>query len=177
MNIISSTTNFIRPVLIASLVIASSIAAAQQSERQISATKDFAIGEQRQKGGDRFAAVIMTPQGIQAAGLQFRIAYDPAVVQVASTENCLLNLSSELSGALHSCKDIPERNLVQVVITDLSGKHQIPGGFELGFVEFEARSSGLGDVSNSVSVTDIHVSDNISSKGVSKEVGLDVIEF
>lgn len=179
-NFTSVSADLVRAGLVLSLVVASAISTAQQSDHEIGALKDRSAGasEERQQGGKRFAAVMATPQGIQAAGLQFRIAYDPAVVRVASTDNCLVNLPKVLSGSLHSCKDIPDRNLVQVVITDLSGGHAIPGGFELGFVEFEALDNSPASLAKSLSITDVHVSKNVGSDTTTtKEVGLDVIAF
>lgn len=179
-NFTSISANLVRAGLVLGLVVAATIATAQQSDHQIGALKDRSAGasEERQQSGKRIAAVMATPQGIQAAGLQFRISYDPAVVRVTSTDNCLVNLPKVLSGSLHSCKNIPDRNLIQVVITDLSGRHAIPGGFELGFVEFEVRENAPDALANSLSITDVHVSKNVASDALTKkEVGLDVINF
>lgn len=123
-------------------------------------------------GGNLFAVAPTTP-AVSGRAVQFRIHYDPSKVEVASVEGCLSNLPAEIRNGLSSCRDIREKSLVQIVVSDLNVDGRIPANFELGTIEFRAVES-IETARNSLRVDDIHISKPATAKGVSAEGRLEV---
>lgn len=108
------------------------------------------------KLSSEFSLAPTTP-AVAGRAVQFRIHYDPSKVQVASLENCLINLPVEIRSGLSSCRDISEKSLVQVVVSDLRQDGRIPANFQLGVIDFLALGP-VGSAKSEIFVDDIHVS-------------------
>jgi len=120
----------------------------------------------------KFSVAPMTP-AVAGRAVQFRIHYDASKVRVHSVENCLINLPVEIRSGLSSCRDIPGKSLVQIVVSDLRQDGQIPANFELGVIDFR----GAGSVESAKSglfVDDIHVSRPADASAESSKSGLEV---
>lgn len=158
-------------VLIFTLCSASLLADEAQKDRidpssRIIGEADFS------KFSSEFSLAPTTP-AVAGRAVQFRIHYDPSKVLVASLENCLINLPVEIRSGLSSCRDIPEKSLVQVVVSDLSQDGRIPANFQLGVIDFRAFGS-VGSAKSELFVDDIHVSSPVDTRPEISKSGLKV---
>lgn len=141
--------------LIFALCSTSALAEKIQSDR-IDPTFGIAGQANLSKFESEFSLVPTTP-AVAGRAVQFRIHYDASKVKVASTENCLINLPVEIRTGLSSCRDIPEKSLIQIVVSELRRDGRIPADFQLGVIDFIALSS-VELAKSEIFVDDIHVS-------------------
>lgn len=153
-----------------------SIAQGAKHKDEISPSHElsFSASQNRDGGSGIFAVIPKTPDQSGRA-VQFRIHYDPNFQGSINVQDCLANLPDRLKGSLNSCRNIPDKSLIQVVISDLSNQGGVPANLELGIIEFDVSHSPK-DFSRSLSVADVHVADPTNGSA-NKEVVLDVVEY
>lgn len=88
----------------------------------------------------------------EISGLQFDVNYDPST-HLPSLDRCLAGLPDSHKGAFATCKALPEKSMVRVVVMDLGRNRLLPSGSVLGTISFQrAAKSALSASSSSPSV-------------------------
>jgi len=116
------------------------------------------MGSQGKSSGNTGISISYQLRGEwEISGLQFDVNYNPETY-IPSLERCLAGLPESHKGAFATCKALPEKSMVRVVVMDLGRNRLLPSNSVLGTIEFsrtKTRKSVLSASSNGRSLPNV----------------------